>query len=174
MAKKFKKIFLVDDDPNHNEMLKTFLLDKFNLDVTTFSTAEDAINNIHQKPEFVILDFNLDRVKKGAMDGIEALKKIKEMNPDIFVIMLSGQDKIEVAVDTMKYGAFDYVVKNPTGFLRVENILNNIHKNLRDRYLAKAYKMSTIILAGAIISFILAAVILRKMGVATDDILWFS
>ncbi len=173
MAKhKLKKIFLIDDDPTQNEMLKTFLLDKFNLDITTFSTAEDAINNMHQKPAFVILDYNLDRVKKEAMNGIEALQKIKSLDKDVFVIMLSGQDKIEVAVETMKYGAFDYVIKNPTGFLRVENILNNIYSNLHHKNMARVYRTATIVLSSAIILFIILSIILKKMGIATENLFW--
>jgi hypothetical protein len=87
--------------------------------------------------------------------------------------MLSGQDKIEVAVETMKHGAFDYVVKNPTGFIRVENSLNNLHKTLRDKYLIKAYRTSTYILLGIIVLIVITAIILKQTGIATDNIGWF-
>lgn len=170
---KTKKIFIVDDDPTHNDMLKSYLLDKFNVEVMAFTNGEDAVRNLHLNPEFVILDYYLDRNNSNAMNGIEVLKKIKQQNPHTYVLMLSGQDKIEVAVDTMKYGAFDYVVKNPTGFIRVENSLNNLHKALRDKYLIKAYRTSTYLLLGVIILIIAAAIILKQTGIATDNLGWF-
>ncbi len=170
---KTKRIFIVDDDPTHNDMLKAYLLDKFNVEVMAFTSGEDAIRNLHLNPEFVILDFYLDRSDSAAMNGIDVLKRIKETNPECFVLMLSGQDKIDVAVETMKYGAFDYVVKNPTGFIRVENSLNNLHKTLRDKYLIKAYKTSTYILLGVILVIVITAIVLKQTGVATDNLGWF-
>ncbi len=170
---KTKKIFIVDDDPTHNDMLKAYLLDKFNVEVMAFTNGEDAVRNLHLNPEFVILDFYLDRSNSDAMNGIDVLKKIKEQSPNTYVLMLSGQDKIEVAVETMKYGAFDYVVKNPTGFIRVENSLNNIHKTLRDKYLIKAYRTSTYILLGVILVIVITAIILKQTGIATDNLGWF-
>jgi DNA-binding NtrC family response regulator len=170
---KTKRIFIVDDDPTHNDMLKAYLLDKFNVEVMAFTNGEDAIRNLHLNPEFVILDFYLDRSDSDAMNGIDVLKRIKETNPQCYVLMLSGQDKIDVAVETMKHGAFDYVVKNPTGFIRVENSLNNLHKTLRDKYLIKAYKTSTFILLGVIFIIIVTAIVLKQAGIATDNLGWW-
>ena len=60
------------------------------------------------------------------MNGIETLKKIKSINPQIPVIILSSQDKIEVAVDCMLSGATDYVVKSETAFVRLQKIITTI------------------------------------------------
>jgi DNA-binding NtrC family response regulator len=60
------------------------------------------------------------------MNGIETLDKIKEVNPEIPVVMLSSQDKIDVAVDCMHHKAFDYVVKSETAFMRLKNIISTI------------------------------------------------
>jgi DNA-binding NtrC family response regulator len=68
----------------------------------------------------------LDGIEKGVMNGIETLDKIKEYDTKIPVIMLSGQDKIEVAINCMHHHAFDYVVKSETAFLRVEKIIKTI------------------------------------------------
>ncbi len=170
---KTKKIFIIDDDPTHNDMLKAYLLEKFNVEVLAFTNGEDALRNLHLKPEFLILDYYLDRNNNNALNGIDILKRIKNTNPDCYVLMLSGQDKIEVAVDTMKYGAFDYIVKNPTGFIRVENSLNNLYKTLRDKYLIKAYRTSTFILIGVLALIIIMAVILKQTGIATNNPSWF-
>jgi DNA-binding NtrC family response regulator len=57
------------------------------------------------------------------MNGIETLDKIKEFNQGIPVVMLSSQDKIDVAISCMHHKAFDYVVKSETSFLRLQKIL---------------------------------------------------
>jgi DNA-binding NtrC family response regulator len=65
----------------------------------------------------------LDGINKTALNGLETLAKIREMNPEIPVIMLSSQDKIEVAVNCMKLQAFDYIVKSETAFSRLHNAI---------------------------------------------------
>lgn len=67
--------------------------------------------NLSHDPDVIILDYYLDGIEATAMNGIETLDKIKAFNQDIPVVMLSSQDKIEVAVDCMHHRAFDYVVK---------------------------------------------------------------
>ena len=172
MANSPKKIFLVDDDKNNTDMLKMHLSKKFNLEILTFSTGEDCLNNLGLNPQYIVLDYQLNTVQKDAANGIEILKKIKAAMPDVYVIFLSGQDKIEVAVDTVKYGAYDYVVKNQSSFLRLENCLINIHKNLKLQRSNKTYKYSTFILAAVIVLIIITAIVLVKMGVATNSPSW--
>lgn len=167
-----KKIFLVDDDHNNNEMLKMHLSSKFNLEILTFSTGEDCIRNIDLKPDYIILDYNLNSVKTEAANGIDILKKIKELKPEVYVLFLSGQDKIEVAVDTIKYGAYDYVVKNQSSFLRIENCLVNIHKNIRLQYLARAYRFATFFLGGILIAIIILAILLKIFGISAINPGW--
>ena len=62
------------------------------------------------------------------MNGLETLDKIKAFNPEIPVIMLSSQDKIEVAINCMHHKAFDYVVKSETAFVRLQKIITSIFK----------------------------------------------
>ena len=78
------------------------------------------------KPDVIILDYFLDGIDINAMNGIETLDQIKKTNPEIPVVILSSQDKIEVAVDCMHHKAFDYVVKSETAFLRLQKIISNI------------------------------------------------
>jgi DNA-binding NtrC family response regulator len=72
------------------------------------------------------LDYQLDGTDKNAMNGMETLDKIKAYNPDIPVIMLSAQDKIDVAIACMHHRAFDYVVKSETAFIRLQKIITVI------------------------------------------------
>ena len=79
-------------------------------------------------PDVIILDYFLDGIDKNAMNGIETLDKIKSYNPDIPVVMLSSQDKIDVAINCMHHRAFDYVVKSETAFVRLQKIISTIFR----------------------------------------------
>jgi len=86
------------------------------------------VENLSHYPDVIILDYLLNGVDKNAMNGIETLDKIKAYNPDIPVIILSGQDKIDVAIDCMHHRAYDYVVKSETAFMRIQKIITNIFR----------------------------------------------
>ncbi len=164
-----KKIFLVDDDAVNNEMLKMHLQKKFNLEIITFSNGEDCIRNLSSNPDYIVLDYRMSNSDNpDAADGLEILKRIKQINPDIYIIFLSGQEKIEVAVDTIKYGAYDYIVKNQSSFLRLENCLTNISKHQALVRQAKAYKFSTFLLGGVIVGIIVLAIVLKALGIAVE------
>jgi two-component system OmpR family response regulator len=94
--------------------------------VETFATGELCMEKLSDGPDIIILDYYLDDIDTNAMNGIQTLDKIKAVNNEIPVIMLSAQDKIEVAVDCMHHHAFDYVVKSETAFLRLQKIITNI------------------------------------------------
>ena len=122
------KLFLVDDDALFLKSLEIQFLNNGDFDIETFATGELCIENLHKKPDVIILDYHLDGIDKNAMNGLKTLDKIKISNIEIPVIMLSSQDKIEVAVSCMHHKAFDYVVKSETAFLRLQKIITAIFK----------------------------------------------
>lgn len=114
-------ITIIDDDVTLCEMTRDTLLRKFpGSNVVYYNTGEDALPAIVEKPDIVILDYQLDSVKPDAMNGIQILSKLKERFPDLPVIFMSAQDRIEVASNTIKYGAYDYIVKGETAFHKLE------------------------------------------------------
>lgn len=121
-----RKIFLVDDDALFLKSLEIDFLAHNNFIVETFSTGELCVKSLEQKPDVIILDYHLDGIDKNAMNGLQTLDKIKIFNPDIPVIMLSSQDKIDVAINCMHHKAFDYVVKSETAFMRLQKIIVSI------------------------------------------------
>jgi two-component system, OmpR family, response regulator len=122
------KLFLVDDDAVFLKSLEIEFLHHTDFTVETFATGELCIANLENEPDVIILDYHLDGIDKNAMNGIETLDKIKEFNPEIPVVMLSSQDKIDVAISCMHHKAFDYVVKSETAFLRIrKNITAFLH-----------------------------------------------
>ena len=120
------KLFLVDDDPLYLKMLEIELLQFGDYILENFPTGEKCIANLDQKPDVIVLDYYLDSLDKNAMNGIQVLDQIKSINPDIPVVMLSSQDKIEVAVDCMHHNAFDYIVKSETAFVRLRKVITTI------------------------------------------------
>ena len=122
------KIFLVDDDALFLKSLEIEFLDNADFTVETYPTGELCIANLSHNPDIIILDYQLDGIVKNAMNGLETLDKIKAFYPEIPVVMLSSQDKIEVAVNCMHHKAFDYVVKSETAFVRLQKIITAIFK----------------------------------------------
>lgn len=120
------KLFLVDDDALFLKALEIEFLSHADFTIETYATGELCIENLSHNPDIIILDYNLDGIDKNAMDGIATLDKIKEINPDIAVIILSSQDKIDVAVNCMHHKASDYVIKSETAFIRLQKIITAI------------------------------------------------
>ena len=120
------RLFLVDDDELFLKSLQVKFLNEADFEIETFTSGEECIKNLGNKPDLIILDYHLDGIDKTAMNGIEALDKILGIDPGIPVIMLSSQDRIEVAIDCMHHRAFDYVVKSETAFVRLQKIITTI------------------------------------------------
>lgn len=122
------KLFLVDDDALYLKSLEIELKEHADFEIHTFPTGEQCVMHLQKFPDVIILDYHLDGIEKTAMNGMETLDRIKSYNPDITVIMLSSQDRIEVAVDCMHHRAFDYVVKSETAFFRLKKIITTAFK----------------------------------------------
>jgi two-component system OmpR family response regulator len=120
------KLFLVDDDALFLKSLEIEFLSHADFAIETFATGELCIAHLSHNPDVIILDYHLDGIDKTAMNGMVALDKIKAFNQDIPVVMLSSQDKIDVAINCMHHRAFDYVVKSETAFVRLQKIISTI------------------------------------------------
>lgn len=101
------KIFVVEDDPFTAELLKYHLELNPDNEVTIFSKGKDLLNSLIKGPDLVFLDYNLNGENGGVI-----LKKIQEKIPELAVVIVSGQDDITTAIELLKDGAFDYVVKD--------------------------------------------------------------
>ncbi len=120
------KLFLVDDDALFLKLLEIEFLQEIDFQIETYATGELCVKHLQHNPDVIVLDYHLDGIDKNAMNGIETLDKIKHYNAKIPVIMLSSQDKIEVAINCMHHRAVDYVVKSETAFLRLKKIITII------------------------------------------------
>jgi two-component system, NtrC family, response regulator AtoC len=144
-----KLIFIVDDEQAISKLLSYWVKDKWKYDIEVFDNGEDMLRRLQARPELILLDIMLP-----GLDGIETLKRVKQVDENIPVIMLSAQGSIEVAVDSLKCGAFDYFPK-PIDMQRLEPAIKNAIKgydlikeveNLRDN-VKKEYSFDNIISA---------------------------
>ena len=156
-------VFLVDDDTIFLKALEHQLQHKLrnNIKITSFPNGEEVVSNLDQKPDIVILDYFLNSQYPGAMNGVSVLKKIKQARPETIAIMVSGQDKMQVAVDTMKYGAYEYVIKNENAFLRVQNAVKNAIQNIALTRELSNYKRWMRVILGILAGAFLTAIIIQ-------------
>jgi two-component system response regulator AtoC len=118
------KIFIVEDDRFYAEMLSYHLSLNPDYEVKTFFNGKDCLTNLYQKPDVITLDYSLPDKNGG-----EVLKKIREVDNEVQVIIISGQEDVGIAVDLLKKGAYDYIVKDADTKDRLWNTVSNIRKN---------------------------------------------
>ncbi|MCK9616447.1 MAG: sigma-54 dependent transcriptional regulator [Lentimicrobiaceae bacterium] len=122
------KIFIVEDDFVFAKILAHYLALNPDYEVEVFSDGKSLLANLYKNPSVVTLDYNMP-----GMNGLEALNRIREFNPDLPVIIVSGQQDISTAIELLKKGAYDYVIKDQDTKDRLWNIVKNIRENQRLR-----------------------------------------
>lgn len=122
------RIFIVEDDPWYAEMMKHHLSMNPDYLIHLYSNASDCLDNLYQKPDVVCIDFELPDMK-----GDLLLKKIKEQNLQIPVIVISGLENINVVVKLFKLGTIDYIIKNEHTRETLWNTILKIRENSKLR-----------------------------------------
>ncbi|RNA61982.1 response regulator [Chryseobacterium nematophagum] len=117
------KLFIVDDDRFCANVYEKYLKNHNYENISYFSNGEECLDELYNNPDIIFLDYNMDD-----LNGFEVLKKIKRYNPNIYVIMVSGQESIDTAVNALKYGAFDYLVKDENVCKRMKETVEKIIK----------------------------------------------
>lgn len=175
MANQKTLIFIIEDDPIYRQMLLDHLAQMSHLEIKDFGTGEECLSHIQEKsekPAIVFLDYYLNSMVKEARDGLDILVELKKICPESDVVMLSGQDKIQVAVEVMKYGAFDYIVKGESAFFRAEKAVFNIYRYSKMKKDARLYKSLTITFGIAFVLMIILFIILQQKGLITNSPGW--
>lgn len=123
------KIFVVDDNELYAKASQHHLSLNPDNEVEAFSTGKECLANLYTKPNLVFLDYSLPDIS-----GIEVLRKIKQSYAEIPVVIVSGQEDVSTAVELLKEGAYDYIVKDENAHERMWKSTNNIRENfmLRD------------------------------------------
>jgi len=125
MNEKVFQVFVVEDNDWYNQLLVHTLSLNPDHQVQSYQNGKDCLDHLDKGPDLITLDYRLPD-----MTGIEVLRRIKNVNPDIQVIMISEQADINVVVDLLKEGAYDYIVKTNDIRERLLNTVQNIRNNL--------------------------------------------
>ena len=126
MNKIVRKIFVVDDDEMLSMALEDYIARKTKPEVFLFNTGEECLEHLEEQPDIIILDYNLNSVKKDAADGLIILEAIKKVDDHVKVVMLSSQEASWIVVQTKKMGAEQYVVKDENAFEKIVSICDTI------------------------------------------------
>ncbi|MFY8025980.1 MAG: sigma-54-dependent transcriptional regulator [Sediminibacterium sp.] len=149
------KIFILEDDLWYGTMLEHYLSLNPDYQVDRFDTEKSFFQKLPEKPDVVTLDYSL---AVGDADGSKVLKKIKDLYPETAVIIISGQEEITTAVELLKSGAFDYIVKDEDTKDRLWNALQHLQEikglkqeveNLKNE-LKKTYDFSKVIIGQSV------------------------
>lgn len=160
MKKDKALIFVVDDDRYTLARARKTLQKALNCNVLTFSSGEECLEHISDKPDVIVLDYYMNGKIPDAMNGIQVLKKIRSFSNDVKVVMLSAQDRIDVAVDSIKYGANEYISKSETAFIRLENTIKNLINSILWKRESNKFEMWNYVFGFLFLLMVIAEIII--------------
>ncbi len=151
-------IFLIEDNIVYKDLIVGHLQSKKYKNIRTFTTANDCVKELNLKPDVIVLDYSY-----GGISGLDLMRKVKEDNPQVDFIFISGQNDIEVAVNLMKLGAADYVVKNEKAPYRLVNAIEQLSLATKNKKMKQGFSIGVvgffIMLFLVIVSIILITIV---------------
>jgi DNA-binding NtrC family response regulator len=117
------KIFIVDDDIFCLTLYNQFLKNLGYGNVTSFTGGHECLDHLNAGPELIFLDYNME-----GMNGIDVLKRIKELNPNIAVYIITGKEDPRVAAEAVNQGAVDYIVKSSLSPDKMKAIMERVEE----------------------------------------------
>lgn len=148
-------IFVVEDNHMYNKLIVSYLKTNKFTNIESYLSGEEVLKNMHKNPDIIIQDYLLD-----GMSGIDVLVKAKKTNPNVKFIFLSGQDSIDNAITSMKYGAFDYIVKDQMALQKLVNKINKINLVSEQVILKEHYKIGVVLFFVGIGLLIIATIVI--------------
>lgn len=153
-AQKKLTLFIIDDDVMYLKALEHSISSKINsLAIYLFQTGEECLQQMKLKPTIVILDYYLNTKFTNAQNGVSVLKQIKKLSSKTKVIMLSSQDSLHVADDCIANGAYDYISKSRTAFVRINNLISIIVGNNEINSNFKTFRYTVLIVIVILITY---------------------
>ena len=119
--KKNDLIFVVEDDQYYSFALVTYLNSIGYVNIECFETGKECLANSYKMPKLVLLDYNL-----GGVKGIDIMLELISFNSNTPIVFVSAQDSVQLAIDTLKYGAYGYIQKDENAFIKLESIISKI------------------------------------------------
>lgn len=115
------RVFVVDDDKHYSRLLSYRLEKNDAYEVSVFTSGEELLEHVEEDPHLVLLD-----IMMPGIGGIDALKEVVKRKPNVHVVMVSAQGAIDVAVEAMKIGAYDYITKGQDDLVKLDTVVRNV------------------------------------------------
>jgi DNA-binding NtrC family response regulator len=149
-------IYIVEDDQIYSSIVKAYLENKGYSNIEVFEDGPACLDNLYKMPKIILLDYQI-----GDINGIDVLRKVKAFDPDIPIVFLSGQKKIDVAVTSLKYGSIDYILKDHEAMGKIngliDKILSSYMQTIKQR---KASRLKKILFAAILIPVVFSLFLL--------------
>lgn len=116
--------FIVDDDPYFSSLIAKKLNNIGYDKIEIFNTGVECILNLNMKPSIILLDYQMEK-----MNGMDILNEIKRIDPSIHVIMVSSQEKVNIALKLIENGAISYIQKSSNDINQIDEIINRIESS---------------------------------------------
>ena len=148
-------IFIVEDDSFYAMVLKSYLEFSGYTNIDVYHSGKGCLKALHKCPKLILMDYNL-----GDLLGRDILLEVVAFDPNIPVVFISGQESIQDAIVTLKLGAFDYIQKNDSSFVKLDNILEKIEesKSLIKAYDKKRREIRNAVIMGGVMLLIIITV----------------
>lgn len=140
MYKQSFLIYIIDDDRVFSKTI-TYQLTKnlsANIKIKVFASFDEFMLNAQHKPDIIILDYYLKNT--NSVDGLILLQKIKSVLKSTEVVILAGESSVDTAMETIKNGAYDFIRKNDSVFLRIKHTIEFILDRYKDQSIATPSK----------------------------------
>jgi DNA-binding NtrC family response regulator len=142
-------------------MIVSYLQSKNFQNLKTFKNGEECLKKIHLKPDIIVLDYSFEGIT-----GLDLMKKVKADHPGIDFIFLSGQNDVEVAVNIMKMGAADYIVKNEKALLHLVKAIEYLITSTKKEKIKKGFQIGVI---GFFIMMFLLIMVIILLTIFLED-----
>jgi DNA-binding NarL/FixJ family response regulator len=128
-AKKSGIVFIVEDNPAFAKTIQLFLTENFPeiKEAKIFPVGETCIMELNKNPDLIIMDYHLDSKYYDAETGLETIKKIRSVKPDVNTLVLSAQEKIDVVIEAVKENKCSYIRKDVNAFNKLDEIVSEIY-----------------------------------------------
>ena len=153
---------MVIESPIYNNLVVGFLKSRQYKNLMTFNAGKECLEHLQLNPDMFICSYNMDD-----MNGLELMKKVKDELPETDFFFLSGQNDVEVAVNIMKRGAKDYIVKNDKALTKLARSVDRVVNETRSVKVKKGFKIGVV--GFFIILFIIIMIILGLAVLFPDE-----
>jgi DNA-binding NarL/FixJ family response regulator len=126
-------VFLVDDNALYLKNLEINFMSKPYYNVKAFPTGELCIKSLSLNPDIIILDYHLNEVVPEAKNGLETLIEIRKTSPTVPIIVLSADERPEIANNCMNHEAVEFIIKDEISFAKLREAITNVFLDKQEK-----------------------------------------